>query len=304
MNLKELLNEFIEREKAKGFREDTIRAKKRHVSRYLKSIKYGPQKLTEDSIVIYLVSLRENELCWEKVDLNLTHIQQFCEFLILKECLLQSPARDINRMNIRSCSDTGIYTRGEVKSLLKSASKKKKRKVEILMKRDRSIIELFYSTGIRLSELINLDIEDVDFEHREIFIYDAKYESDRIVPVGEEALNALMEYLPVRVKLLKPEKERDALFLSLIGNRFSVPGMLKMIYRRKDEAGIETRGATHAFRRSCASHMLANGAPVSAIRKILGHSSLDTTKKYALAFDDDLKRIYKDSHPGAKLKED
>ena len=164
------------------------------------------------------------------------------------------------------------------------------------MKRDRAILELLYSTGIRMTELVNLDIDDIDFEEREVTILYGKGDKERIVPAGDEALTVVREYLALREKYFKPGNDFDALFLGRQGGRLSAISVRRMILRRKSEAGISTKGTTHAFRRSFASHILAHGAPLPVIGMILGHTSLDTTTGYTLV-DDDLHRVYRESHP-------
>ena len=103
----------------------------------------------------------------------------------------------------------------------------------------------------------------------------------------------------MREYFLDPSKESDALFLSKYKRRISGISIRRMIHRRKDEAGVSSRGTIHAFRHSFASHILKHGANIEAIGRILGHESLETTKRYAHISNDDLIKVYKDSHPRA-----
>jgi site-specific recombinase XerD len=125
-----------------------------------------------------------------------------------------------------------------------------------------------------------------------------KGDKERIVPAGDEALTAVCEYLALREKYFKQGNDFEALFLGRQGGRLSALSVRRMIHRRKQEAGISTKGATHAFRRSFASHMLASGAPLTVIGLILGHTSLETTTGYTMV-DDDLSRVYREAHPKA-----
>ena len=163
--------------------------------------------------------------------------------------------------------------------------------------RDRAIMELLYSTGIRRGELTSLDCGDVDYCGSEIMVRMGKMDKERIVPVGEAALRALLCYLEVREYFLRDENK--ALFLSMRGRRIHGTTIGMRIVMWKKKAGVATRGRAHAFRHSCASHLLKNGAPITAIQRILGHENLSTTQRYTHIMKDDLKEAHKYAHPKA-----
>jgi site-specific recombinase XerD len=291
----QLLNDFIDYERLKGYAEDTIRLKRKNIERFLSFIGPEYRKSTREDILRFIDDLKERGLSPVKINLHLAHLEQFYNFLIEKETVLINPVSFIPR-NKCSRNHSGIFSEREIKGILASSEMYRKQKNGAIMKRDKAILELLYSTGIRMTELVNLDADDIDFEEREVSIYHGKGNKERLVPVGDEGLTALRDYLAIRDKRFKVGKDGDALFLSRQGGRLTALSVRRMIHRRKLEAGISTKGATHAFRRSFASHILAHGAPLPVIGMILGHTSLETTTGYTLV-DDDLRRVHHESHP-------
>jgi site-specific recombinase XerD len=290
-----LLNDFIEYERLKGYREDTISVKRKTIECFLSFIGPEYRKANREDILEFIDELKERGISSVKINLHLSHLEQFYTFCLEQEDVLVNPVALISKLK-SSGNHSGIFSEDEIKEMLTSSETYRKKKSMPLMKRDRAILELLYSTGIRMTELVNLDIDDIDFEEREVTILYGKGDKERIVPAGDEALTVVREYLALREKYFKPGNDFDALFLGRQGGRLSAISVRRMILRRKSEAGISTKGTTHAFRRSFASHILAHGAPLPVIGMILGHTSLDTTTGYTLV-DDDLHRVYRESHP-------
>ena len=191
----------------------------------------------------------------------------------------------------------GVFTEDEVKRILSVIPD------TVLGIRDRAIIELLYSTGIRRKEMVNLNIDDIDFRNREIFVRKGKFDKERIVPVGDEALISVEEYLDARYRLLIHVREREALFLSSRGYRMNGQSVYERIKIWKEKAGVTSKGSSHAFRHSMASHMLGKGAPITAIQRILGHEHISTTQRYTHILKDDLRAIHNKSHPKALERE-
>ena len=292
-----ILNEFIEHEGLKGLTEGSLAVKKRNIERFLKHVDYQYKAVDSDDIESFLDELKG--LSPERINLALSHIRQFYDYLLVTGKILLNPAEPIKSLKTGKENHSGIFTEEEVKELLRASSTHRRRKSRLIMKRDRAILELLYSTGLRVNELINLDVDDIDFRNREVNVYNAKGEKDRIIPVGDESLFYLKQYLKLRAKLVRPDKDLEALFISRQGNRLAGISVRRMIERRKNEAEVDSKGKTHAFRRSCASHMLRRGAPLSSIQRMLGHEHLETTQSYALVQDDDHHEQYRTSHPKA-----
>ena len=168
-------------------------------------------------------------------------------------------------------------------------------------RRDRAMIELFYSAGIRLSELTGLDLGDIRSNEGLVKVK-GKGRKERIVPVGRPALQALEAYLQKRPELRKEGADRDAenaLFLSTRGKRMNPRGVARVVERVVRESGIGRKISPHALRHTFATHLLDAGADLRSIQEMLGHKSLSTTQKYTSVSVSRLMEIYDRSHPRA-----
>jgi len=171
--------------------------------------------------------------------------------------------------------------------------------------RDRAMIELFYSAGIRLSELTGLDCGDVHFAEGLVKVR-GKGRKERIVPVGAPALRALEGYLPRRCELLQEEHAPGSeapLFVSSRGKRMNARGVARVVERAVRESGIGRRISPHALRHTFATHLLNAGADLRSIQEMLGHRSLSTTQKYTSVSVSRLMEIYDKAHPRAGREE-
>lgn len=169
--------------------------------------------------------------------------------------------------------------------------------------RDRAMLELFYSAGLRRSELAKLSIEDLNRERQTLQIRQAKHHKDRVVPVGNRALHWLERYLEEsRPKLLLQPNEK-ALFLSSYGEAFNPDVLSRMVTRFIKKAEIERQGSCHLLRHTCATHMLEGGADIRFIQQLLGHEKLETTAIYTQVSIEQLKAVHSQTHPAEKRKE-
>lgn len=157
------------------------------------------------------------------------------------------------------------------------------------------MLELMYSTGVRVSELINISIYDIDLTEDSVRIF-GKGSKERIVPLGDMALESLKDYLKVRKEMLKKENN-DFLFLNNHGKKLTRQGFFKIIKNIAKEKNIKTEFSPHTLRHSFASHLLKYGADLRSIQELLGHSDLSTTQIYTHIENDTKKEIYHKSHP-------
>lgn len=167
--------------------------------------------------------------------------------------------------------------------------------------RDAAMLELLYGSGLRVSELVGLDLEHVALGSREVRVL-GKGRKERIVPLGSKAHDALVQWFAARPELLNGAPDRGAVFLSRRGRRISVRWVQSLVRRY----GILGAGRPdlhpHALRHSCATHMLEGGADLRAIQELLGHSSLTTTQRYTHVSMDQLLSVYDRAHPLARAK--
>ncbi|HTY38903.1 MAG TPA: site-specific tyrosine recombinase/integron integrase [Bacteroidota bacterium] len=163
-------------------------------------------------------------------------------------------------------------------------------------RRNAAILELFYSTGMRLSELINLNVDDVDISQAVVKVT-GKGSKQRILPVGRRAVNAIEQYLPDRTRL--PGGTEPALFLTPKGDRFYPQAIIRMVKGLIGEVSEIQKRSPHVIRHSFATHLLNRGADLRAVKELLGHESLSTTQVYTHVSTDQLKKVYRQSHPKA-----
>lgn len=170
---------------------------------------------------------------------------------------------------------------------------------DIIRVRDRAILELLYATGARVSEVVNMDLDDlIDPEIVRLF---GKGSKERIVPVGKYAQAALSAYLVrVRPSLATLSRGTPALFLNQRGSRLSRQSIWQIISDSADVAKLGTEVSPHTFRHSFATHLLEGGADVRVVQELLGHASVTTTQIYTLVTVDALREIYASSHPRAQ----
>jgi integrase/recombinase XerC len=165
--------------------------------------------------------------------------------------------------------------------------------------RDRAILELFYSTGMRLGELVGLDVEDVDLVSDQARVR-GKGKKERLLPVGRPAVAAVRHYLPWRDALAaEPGAERRALFLSVRGRRLTPRTVQRIVRGFLDAVGEGADVRTHSLRHSFATHLLDAGADLRAVQELLGHASLSTTQVYTHTSVERLKKVYHQAHPRA-----
>lgn len=170
---------------------------------------------------------------------------------------------------------------------------------DLMALRDKAMFELFYSSGLRLSELINLKPEDLNFSDSTVLIF-GKGGKTRIVPIGSQAIRVLREWMKLREALLKPGE--TALFLSRNGKSISSRSVSQRLKMRAIQQGISINVHPHILRHSFASHLLQSSADLRAVQEMLGHASISTTQTYTHLDFQHLAKVYDVTHPRAKKK--
>jgi len=167
--------------------------------------------------------------------------------------------------------------------------------------RDRAILEFLYATGLRVGELVSLDLGDLDLEGRLVRVL-GKGGKERIVPFGGQAHRTLVAWLRVASGMTGRGAAPEAVFRNLRGGRLTDRSVRRILDRRLREAAVEARVSPHALRHSFATHLLGAGADLRAIQELLGHSSLSTTQRYTHVSVDALAQVYDRAHPRARRK--
>ncbi len=229
---------------------------------------------------------------------NLKVIKSFFRFLVEDGYIVSDPARDVSYAREPKRLPRSILSQSEAKKIIHVPNTS-----TVIGYRDRTILEVFYSTGIRRAELINLTLQDVDYTEGFIRINAGKGNKDRIVPIGKIACRYIENYIKaVRPSLIK-DPYNNHLFLTINGTRLSenrVSEMVKIYGRR---AKIKKGTSPHTFRHTCATLMLRNNANIRHIQELLGHASLDSTQVYASVSITDLKEVHSRCHPRERDKE-
>ncbi len=237
----------------------------------------------------YLALLKEKNLASRTVARRLATLRSFFKFLNREGYLKSNPITSLSSPKQEKHLPS-FMTEEEVTRLIQSAFAKDAKDERGM--RDRAILETFYSTGIRISELVGLDTEDVDFIGGIVKVL-GKGRKERIVPIGEIALSAIKAYLDKR------KKESDVLFLNKNNTRITDRGVRDIVKKYIKLASIRQGVSAHTFRHSFATHMLNHGADLRSVQELLGHANLSTTQIYTHMTTEKLKSVYDKAHPRA-----
>jgi integrase/recombinase XerD len=228
---------------------------------------------------------------------QLSAVKQFLQFLVDAGYIVSNPARDIAYAKQPQRLPRGILSASEARKIMQAPDTK-----SAIGYRDRTILEVLYSSGIRKTELRDLTLNDVDY-HDGFLRIQGKGNKERVVPIGRIACRYLENYIKsVRPELIK-DPYNNHLFLSSRGNRFNHNAVWVLVKKYAHKARIKKNIHCHTFRHTCATAMLRNKADVRIIQKLLGHSSLDSTQVYTRVSITDLKEVHQRCHPREKDKE-
>lgn len=282
----------------KGLAENTIVSYERDLKRYLQYIQQVEQlqKLNDISrlhIVQFLSFIKKEGKSAKTIARHIASIRSFHQFLLREKVVDQDPTVHIETPQ-QERSLPKVLSFKEVETLLNTPNTSTHFGV-----RDRAMLELLYATGIRVSELINLDLENVHLTMGFVRCI-GKGNKERIIPIGKIATTAIETYIyESRSKLRNVKHKTDALFLNHHGQRLTRQGFWKIIKKLASEAKIEKELTPHTLRHSFATHLLENGADLRAVQEMLGHADISTTQIYTHVTKTRLKDVYTKYHPRA-----
>lgn len=226
---------------------------------------------------------------------RLAGLKAFFRFLTRRKVIEVNPARRIRAPKLPALLPRSLPV-DEAFALMETPDAEK-----VLGLRDRAMLEVLYGSGLRVSELCGLDLGDVDPSSRTVRVL-GKGKKERICPIHDGALSALLAWLDRRGELLaKPAKRQDprALFLNFYGGRLTSRSVERHLDRYVAQLGLGRKTSPHALRHSFATHLLAGGADVRSIQELLGHASLSTTQRYTAVTFEQLQAVYDQAHPRA-----
>ena len=278
----------------KKLSDNTLQSYRRDIEQYEKYVsdnKINYLKVTEETILEYMEYLREENKKESTISRSLASIRSFYQYLIRVKKIKKDPTMTIESPKI-SKRTPNILTSKEVELLLDQP-----KDVDLKGTRDKAMLEFAYATGMRVTEMISLDIDDVKLD--EGYVVCRGRSKSRNIPLGSMSLKALKEYIDdARPYLIRDESE-EALFVNVNGTRLTRQGFWKIVKYYKEQAHIEKDITPHVLRHSFATHLLQNGADLKSIQAMLGHSDISSTQIYAQFQTPELKNIYKKAHPRA-----
>ncbi|MEA3322559.1 MAG: site-specific tyrosine recombinase XerD [Bacillota bacterium] len=281
----------------KGLASNTVVSYERDLKSYLLYLNKVEEissldAVTRSTIIQFLKFLTENGKSSKTIARHIASIRSFHQFLLREKVTTQDPTVHIDRPK-QEQKLPQVMSLEEVQALLDSPDTTK-----VFGIRDKAMLELLYATGMRVSELISLNLSDVHLTMGFVRCI-GKGNKERIIPLGSMAQNAITNYIEESRSQLLKKKTTDALFVNLYGNRLTRQGFWKILKKLTKEAGIEKELTPHTLRHSFATHLLENGADLRAVQEMLGHADISTTQIYTHVTKTRMKDVYSMFHPRA-----
>ena len=253
----------------------------------------GWSELTADDFRAYLFELMKRERGRATIRLQFAAMRSFFKWLTRRRGWKANPLLEV-QLPKREKSLPVVLTVTQIDQMLNLplTLEKSKRDAVWAPERDAAILELFYSTGMRLSELVALNVADIDTYTETVRVF-GKGKKERLCPVGSKALEAVQRYRA------KAGVHDGALFLSKLRKRLSIQGVDDVVNKYWRASGLPVQLTPHKFRHSFATHLLNNGADLRSVQELLGHASLSTTQIYTHVSTQRMKEVYEASHPRA-----
>ena len=285
--------EYLRNEKKSS--ENTVLSYARDLKGFCRFMKESgvldPAKVNRTNVMAYVYELQKPHQAGATVSRNIASIRSFFQYLQRKGIVTENPAAELELPKVEK-KVPEILSLDKVELLLEQPNGEEDKEV-----RDKAMLELLYATGIRVTELISLKVEDINLPLEYIRCgSDAK---SRIIPIGAQAKFSLRRYLEkVRENMiLRPDEE--VLFVNCNGKPMTRQGFWKIIKAYAKKAGIEEDITPHMLRHSFAAHLIENGADLRSVQEMLGHSDISTTQIYTKLTNQKLKNVYAKAHPRA-----
>ena len=282
----------------KGLAKNTLVSYERDLKSYMKYLKNVEQigswnEVGRANIVAFLLSLKEDGKSPRTIARHIASIRSMHQFLLRDKQTEQDPSVHIDTPQ-KERKLPKVLSMDEVEALIEAPKGQDK-----FAQRDRAMLEIMYATGMRVSELINLDVQDIHGSMGFVRCV-GKGNKERIIPIGQTALKAVEAYLSGgRAELSSKKHRTDALFLNHHGQRLSRQGFWKILKRLAQVANIQKELTPHTLRHSFATHLLMNGADLRSVQEMLGHADISTTQIYTHITNTRLKDVYSKFHPRA-----
>lgn len=272
----------------KKYSKATTDSYKKELEKFYTVIKKKINDITKDDLKEYIKYLNKEKLNEKSISHNISVLRSYFKFLIIENRIKENPSLFIEMPKIPRTLPS-VLSIEEVDKLLDITVNDK------YSARNKAMLELLYSTGLRVSELINLKLTDISFDEALVKTL-GKGSKERVIPIGDIAIHFTKQYIDeYRPKLIK--KQTEYLFLSSRGTKLSRQAFFKIIKQIASEKNIKKELSPHTLRHSFATHMLNGGADLRSIQELLGHSNISTTQIYTHISNQKIHDDYENSHP-------
>lgn len=293
MNYIELFFSYLENEKELSA--NTLDSYKRDVRQfeiYIEQHNLKIEEVTKTFIITYLIYMQKNGKATSTISRNLASIRCLYQFLYNSGYIESDPSSNLESPKVEKKLPS-VLTKKEIELLLEQP-----KLTDAKGMRDKAMLELLYATGIRVTELISLDLKDIDLKNGFIRCNAAESKS-RTIPIGNIAIKYLKLYLTEYRKQFNVSEEDTSLFLNFHGSKMTRQGFWKIVKYYTQKAKINKVITPHTLRHSFAVHLIENGADLQAIQEMLGHSDISTTQVYSKINKNRIVEVYNKTHPRA-----
>lgn len=256
----------------------------------------GWTTVDKNLILNYILELKQKNYAEATVARKVAAVKSFFSFLCAEGLVPSDPTESLSSPRVGKSLPKAL-TVTEVDELLEQPARRNTPE----SKRDKAMLELLYATGMRVTELVSLDLNSVFFTPDTAYVRCVgKGSKERTIPIHEQAVAALKTYLEEARPLLLRSKEEKALFVNRRGERLTRQGFWLILKNYARQANIKTEVTPHTLRHSFATHMLRGGAPLRNVQELLGHANISTTQIYTHLTDDHVREVYEKAHPRAR----
>ncbi len=284
---------YMQDEKHKS--KNTVESYKRDLTQYITYLTNininGAEAATKSDVLTYLLELKKSGRAPSSISRMLTSLRSYYAYLKNNNYSEADPTESLEAPHVEKKLPK-ILTFEQVGRLLSAPDAKEPKGM-----RDRAMLELLYATGIRVSELIGLKLDDVVLSLK--FIRCKGTDKERIIPIGDRAVQAVTDYIKKARKELLKGKQSAELFVNCSGGSISRQGFWKIIKHYGEKAEIDVEITPHMLRHSFAAHLLENGADMRSVQTMMGHADISSTQVYSALMDSHLREVYEKAHPRA-----
>ncbi len=249
------------------------------------------EKVTSTNINSYILFLEKNGKSPASISRSISSMRAYFRYLLIHGVIKGEPTEKITMPKVEK-KVPSVITAGQIEDIIKAANGSDPKSI-----RDRAMLELLYATGMRVSELISLNVDDINLQLSYVICRNAKKE--RVIPFGNKAKQSLSKYLSKARPALMQDNNMF-LFVNCFGKQMSRQGFWKIIKEYANKAGIKEEISPHTIRHSFGAHLIGNGADVKSVQQMMGHVDIASTEVYRRMESENLRSVYEKAHPRGK----